>query len=194
MNTQHRAAMYSRVAQQRRAALVITRCNSATDCVSPSRQHVVILNRGERPAKAAPPGVLDRSDWLAWLELSQPEAELLRPLPAGSLMGFVMSVAERDVIPGPIRDVQAAPVRDPRARSGMRAPPIQIADDIRPRNDSMKTTRSRHLASAAIITLLALPAAALAQPTQPSAPAAPPNAERRAAQSHHGANAGATAN
>jgi putative SOS response-associated peptidase YedK len=30
--------------------------------------------------------VLDRPDWLAWLELSRPEAELLRPLPAGSLM------------------------------------------------------------------------------------------------------------
>src|SRR5499427_1959457 len=29
--------------------------------------------------------VLDRSDWLAWLDLSRPEAELLRPLPAGSL-------------------------------------------------------------------------------------------------------------
>jgi putative SOS response-associated peptidase YedK len=29
--------------------------------------------------------VLDRSDWHAWLELSRPEGELLRPLPAGSL-------------------------------------------------------------------------------------------------------------
>lgn len=29
--------------------------------------------------------VLDQADWLAWLELSRPEAELLRPLPAGSL-------------------------------------------------------------------------------------------------------------
>jgi putative SOS response-associated peptidase YedK len=29
--------------------------------------------------------VLDRADWLAWLNLSRPEAELLRPLPAGSL-------------------------------------------------------------------------------------------------------------
>ncbi|MBV8912818.1 MAG: SOS response-associated peptidase [Acetobacteraceae bacterium] len=29
--------------------------------------------------------VLEREDWLAWLELSRPEAELLRPLPAGSL-------------------------------------------------------------------------------------------------------------
>jgi putative SOS response-associated peptidase YedK len=29
--------------------------------------------------------VLDRSDWLPWLELTRPEAELLRPLPAGSL-------------------------------------------------------------------------------------------------------------
>jgi hypothetical protein len=29
--------------------------------------------------------VLDRKDWLAWLDLSRPEAELLRPLPAGSL-------------------------------------------------------------------------------------------------------------
>jgi putative SOS response-associated peptidase YedK len=28
---------------------------------------------------------LDRKDWLAWLDLSRPEAELLRPLPAGSL-------------------------------------------------------------------------------------------------------------
>ena len=29
--------------------------------------------------------VLERSDWRAWLELSRPEAELLRPLPAGRL-------------------------------------------------------------------------------------------------------------
>lgn len=29
--------------------------------------------------------VLERPDWRAWLELSRPEAELLRPLPAGSL-------------------------------------------------------------------------------------------------------------
>src|SRR5215831_20300007 len=29
--------------------------------------------------------VLERSDWLAWLDLNRPEAELLRPLPAGSL-------------------------------------------------------------------------------------------------------------
>src|SRR4051794_37468272 len=29
--------------------------------------------------------VLERADWLDWLELSRPEAELLRPLPAGSL-------------------------------------------------------------------------------------------------------------
>jgi putative SOS response-associated peptidase YedK len=29
--------------------------------------------------------VLDRSDWLAWLELTRPESELLRPLPVGSL-------------------------------------------------------------------------------------------------------------
>ena len=29
--------------------------------------------------------VLDRSDWLAWLDLTHPEAKLLRPLPAGSL-------------------------------------------------------------------------------------------------------------
>jgi periplasmic protein CpxP/Spy len=38
----------------------------------------------------------------------------------------------------------------------------------------MKTIRSSYLASAAIIALLALPAAALAQPAQPPAPAAPP--------------------
>jgi putative SOS response-associated peptidase YedK len=29
--------------------------------------------------------VLDRADWLAWLDLTRPEAELLRPLPEGSL-------------------------------------------------------------------------------------------------------------
>jgi putative SOS response-associated peptidase YedK len=29
--------------------------------------------------------VLDRSDWLAWLDLTRPEAELLRPLPSESL-------------------------------------------------------------------------------------------------------------
>ena len=38
----------------------------------------------------------------------------------------------------------------------------------------MKTIRSSHFASAALIALLALPAAALAQPTQSPAPAAPP--------------------
>jgi putative SOS response-associated peptidase YedK len=30
--------------------------------------------------------VLDRPDWLAWLDLTRPESELLGPLPAGSLM------------------------------------------------------------------------------------------------------------
>ena len=29
--------------------------------------------------------VLNRSDWLAWLDLIRPEQELLRPLPAGAL-------------------------------------------------------------------------------------------------------------
>jgi putative SOS response-associated peptidase YedK len=29
--------------------------------------------------------VLDRADWLAWLDLTRPESELLRPLTAGSL-------------------------------------------------------------------------------------------------------------
>ncbi len=29
--------------------------------------------------------VLDRADWLAWLDLTRPESELLRPLPAGNL-------------------------------------------------------------------------------------------------------------
>jgi putative SOS response-associated peptidase YedK len=29
--------------------------------------------------------VLDRPDWLAWLDLTRQESELLRPLPAGSL-------------------------------------------------------------------------------------------------------------
>ena len=29
--------------------------------------------------------VLNRADWLAWLDLTRPEAELLRPLPVGSL-------------------------------------------------------------------------------------------------------------
>jgi putative SOS response-associated peptidase YedK len=29
--------------------------------------------------------VLERADWLAWLDLARPEAELLRALPAGSL-------------------------------------------------------------------------------------------------------------
>ena len=29
--------------------------------------------------------VLDRADWLAWLDLTRQGAELLRPLPAGSL-------------------------------------------------------------------------------------------------------------
>jgi protein CpxP len=40
----------------------------------------------------------------------------------------------------------------------------------------MKTIRLSHFASAAIIALLALPAAAVAQPTQSPAPAAPPAA------------------
>jgi putative SOS response-associated peptidase YedK len=30
--------------------------------------------------------VLDRVEWLSWLDLTRAEAELLRPLPAGSLM------------------------------------------------------------------------------------------------------------
>ena len=30
--------------------------------------------------------VLERADWLAWLDLTRPEAELLRPLPRGSLV------------------------------------------------------------------------------------------------------------
>ena len=30
--------------------------------------------------------VIDRVDWLAWLDLSRPEHDLLRPLPAGSLL------------------------------------------------------------------------------------------------------------
>lgn len=29
--------------------------------------------------------VIDGADWLAWLDLTRPEAELLRPLPVGSL-------------------------------------------------------------------------------------------------------------
>ena len=28
--------------------------------------------------------VLESADWLAWLDLTRPEVELLRPLPAGS--------------------------------------------------------------------------------------------------------------
>jgi protein CpxP len=53
---------------------------------------------------------------------------------------------------------------------------FQIAGNVKLRNDSMKTIRSSHFASAAIIALLALSAAALAQPTQSPAPAAPPAA------------------
>jgi putative SOS response-associated peptidase YedK len=30
--------------------------------------------------------VLERADWLAWLDLTEPEPELLRRLPAGRLM------------------------------------------------------------------------------------------------------------
>ncbi|HVX36154.1 MAG TPA: SOS response-associated peptidase, partial [Hyphomicrobium sp.] len=30
--------------------------------------------------------ILERADWSAWLDLTQPEADLLRPLPAGSLL------------------------------------------------------------------------------------------------------------
>jgi putative SOS response-associated peptidase YedK len=30
--------------------------------------------------------VLDRPDWLAWLDLTRSESELLRPLPTGSLV------------------------------------------------------------------------------------------------------------
>ena len=29
--------------------------------------------------------IFERADWSAWLDLTRPEAELLRPLPAGSL-------------------------------------------------------------------------------------------------------------
>jgi periplasmic protein CpxP/Spy len=49
-----------------------------------------------------------------------------------------------------------------------------MVDNVRTRNDSMKTIRSSHLAAAAVVALLALPAAALAQPAQSPAPAAPP--------------------
>jgi putative SOS response-associated peptidase YedK len=30
--------------------------------------------------------ILERADWRAWLDLTHPEADLLRPLPAGSLI------------------------------------------------------------------------------------------------------------
>lgn len=30
--------------------------------------------------------VLERADWLVWLDLAKPEAELLRPLPSGSFV------------------------------------------------------------------------------------------------------------
>jgi len=30
--------------------------------------------------------VLDRPNWLTWADLTRPESELLRPLPAGCLM------------------------------------------------------------------------------------------------------------
>jgi len=30
--------------------------------------------------------VFNRADWLAWLDLTRPESELLRPLSAGSLV------------------------------------------------------------------------------------------------------------
>jgi putative SOS response-associated peptidase YedK len=30
--------------------------------------------------------ILERADWQAWLDLTRREADLLRPLPAGSLM------------------------------------------------------------------------------------------------------------
>ena len=29
--------------------------------------------------------ILNRDDWTSWLDLTRPEAELLKPLPAGSL-------------------------------------------------------------------------------------------------------------
>ena len=48
----------------------------------------------------------------------------------------------------------------------------------------MKTIRSSHLASAAVVALLALSAAALAQPTQSPAPAAPPAAASSPMTSH----------
>ena len=54
--------------------------------------------------------------------------------------------------------------------------PLQIADTPNRGTISMKTIRSSHFAYAAIIALLALPAAALAQPTQSPAPATPPAA------------------
>ena len=41
--------------------------------------------------------ILDRADWLAWLDLTRPEAELLRPLPAGSLA----VERGRSTLPGP---------------------------------------------------------------------------------------------
>jgi periplasmic protein CpxP/Spy len=54
--------------------------------------------------------------------------------------------------------------------------PLQIADTPNRGTISVKTIRSSHFASAAIIALLALPAAALAQPSQSPTPAAPPAA------------------
>jgi periplasmic protein CpxP/Spy len=49
----------------------------------------------------------------------------------------------------------------------------------------MRTIRSRHLASAAIVALLALPAAALAQPAQSAAPSVPPAAASSSPMTSH---------
>jgi periplasmic protein CpxP/Spy len=48
----------------------------------------------------------------------------------------------------------------------------------------MKTIRSSHLSSAAVVAMLALSAAALAQPAQSPAPAAPPAAASSPMTSH----------
>src|SRR5262249_20617522 len=50
-----------------------------------SRRMKIIAGANALLIASRNPGPLDRSDWLAWLNLTRPESELLRPLSAGDL-------------------------------------------------------------------------------------------------------------
>jgi hypothetical protein len=53
--------------------------------VRPILMNPISLNPDVAPIHDRQMVVLDRADWMAWLDLTSPESELLRPLPAASL-------------------------------------------------------------------------------------------------------------